>query len=103
MPSLFRRVLCTVSLCAAALVWTAVADADVTVTTDLDAGTWPQPETHNVIAVDGQPKIEIAPDSSTNGLYDYFVESVDLSGSKVVSQIFKPTSSFKLGAIGFYA
>jgi hypothetical protein len=73
------------------------------VTTDLDAGTWPQPETHNVIAVDGQPKIEIAPDSSVDGIYAYWLESVDLTGGKIASQIFKPTSSFKLGAIGFYA
>src|SRR5688572_3232871 len=83
MPSLLRRVLCTNSLLAAVLIWTTTAHAAVTVTTDLDASTWPQPETHNVIAVDGQPKIEIVPDAGTNGLFDYFLESVDLSGGKV--------------------
>src|SRR5262245_47010517 len=103
MPSLFRRVLCTTSLFAALLLWATIAGAGVTVTTDLDASTWPQPETHNVVAVDGQPKIEIVPDAGANGLYNYWVQSVNLSGGKVASQIFKPTASFKLGAIGLYA
>jgi hypothetical protein len=56
-----------------------------------------------VIALDGQPKIEIVPDAGVNGLYNYFLESVDLSGGKVASQVFKATTGFKLGAIGLYA
>jgi hypothetical protein len=106
MPSLLRRVIRTSSLLATVLVWTTITPAAITVTTDpadFEHKTWPQPETGNVVAVDGQPKIEIAPDSGVDGLLSHFVESVDLSGGKVVSQVFKPTANFKLGAISLYA
>jgi hypothetical protein len=107
---LLPRLSRTLLILAAAMTWTALASAGITITTDdLDFEAadlyWPQPETSNVIATPGQPKIEIVPDSNPNGLFNtgLNLQSLDLSNGKLVSQIFTPATNFKLGAIAMLA
>ncbi|MCC7083803.1 MAG: hypothetical protein IT427_02220 [Pirellulales bacterium] len=103
MPSMLCRLPSIAAIFTTAMLVAATTQAEMTVTTDDDAMSWPQPETSNIAAIDGQPKIEIVPDSVTNGLFSYFLDSVDLSGGKIASQLFAPTVNFKLGAIAMYA
>jgi hypothetical protein len=88
---------------AVATAWVGIGKADLTVTTDLDSQNWPVPGTNNVIA-NGPAMIEGVPDSIPDGLYNsgVFLESINLGGGKFVSQTFKPSASFKLGAICMY-